>query len=176
MIAARTEPGRDSEVLSSALVISQTSARSSYPTFSSLLRKTRTTRSRTLQIAFTHQQRDTQTSKHLDVPACPDICKILLPPSPQSRGSAVGIATGYGLDGRRAGVRVLVGARIFTSPCRPDWRWGPPSLLSNGYQRFFPRRVKRPGREADHSPPTSAEVKKMCIYTSTPLTSSWRSA
>jgi hypothetical protein len=29
--------------------------------------------------------------------------------------------------------------------------------------------VKRPGREADHSPPTSAEVKKMRIYTSTPL-------
>jgi hypothetical protein len=28
--------------------------------------------------------------------------------------------------------------------------------------------VKRPGREADHSTPTSAEVKKMCIYTSTP--------
>jgi hypothetical protein len=28
--------------------------------------------------------------------------------------------------------------------------------------------VKRPGREADHSPPTSVEVKKMWIYTSTP--------
>jgi hypothetical protein len=28
--------------------------------------------------------------------------------------------------------------------------------------------VKRPGREADHSPPVSAEVKKMWIYTSTP--------
>jgi hypothetical protein len=28
--------------------------------------------------------------------------------------------------------------------------------------------VKRPGREAEHSPPTSAEVKKMWIYTSTP--------
>jgi hypothetical protein len=28
--------------------------------------------------------------------------------------------------------------------------------------------VKRPGRQADHSPPTSAEVKKMCIYTSAP--------
>jgi hypothetical protein len=28
--------------------------------------------------------------------------------------------------------------------------------------------VKRPGREADHSPPTSAEVKKMWIYTPTP--------
>jgi hypothetical protein len=28
--------------------------------------------------------------------------------------------------------------------------------------------VKRPGREADHSPPTSAEVKNTWIYTSTP--------
>jgi hypothetical protein len=28
--------------------------------------------------------------------------------------------------------------------------------------------VKRPGREADHSPTTSAEVKKMWLYTSTP--------
>jgi hypothetical protein len=28
--------------------------------------------------------------------------------------------------------------------------------------------VKRQGREADHSPPASAEVKKMWIYTSTP--------
>jgi hypothetical protein len=28
--------------------------------------------------------------------------------------------------------------------------------------------VKRPGREADHSPPTSAEVKKMWIYKPTP--------
>jgi hypothetical protein len=30
------------------------------------------------------------------------------------------------------------------------------------------REVKRPGREADHSPPTSAEVKKIWIYTSIP--------
>jgi hypothetical protein len=28
--------------------------------------------------------------------------------------------------------------------------------------------VRRPGHEADHSPPTSAEVKKMWFYTSTP--------
>jgi hypothetical protein len=29
--------------------------------------------------------------------------------------------------------------------------------------------VKGPGREVDHSPPTIAEVKKMWIYTSTPI-------
>jgi hypothetical protein len=29
--------------------------------------------------------------------------------------------------------------------------------------------VKRPEREAEHSPPASSEVKKMWLYTSTPL-------
>jgi hypothetical protein len=38
--------------------------------------------------------------------------------------------------------------------------------MSGGNDRLHPG-VKRPGREADHSPP-SAEVKKMWIYTSTP--------
>ena len=33
----------------------------------------------------------------------------------------------------------------------------PPSFLSNEYSAPFPR-VKRPGREADHSPPSSTEV------------------
>jgi hypothetical protein len=36
--------------------------------------------------------------------------------------------------------------------------------------------VKRPGREAGHSPPSSAEVKNTWSYTSTPNTSSWRGA
>jgi hypothetical protein len=51
-----------------------------------------------------------------------------------SRVSAVGIATGYGLDDRGVGVRVPVGSRIFTSPCRPDRLWSSPNLLSNGYR------------------------------------------
>jgi hypothetical protein len=29
-----------------------------------------------------------------------------------------------------------VGVRIFTSLCRPDRLWGPPSLLSNGYREL----------------------------------------
>jgi len=39
----------------------------------------------------------------------------------------------------------------------PDRPWGRPSLLYNGY-RVFPRGQVWPGRAADHSPPSSAEV------------------
>jgi hypothetical protein len=42
-----------------------------------------------------------------------------------------------------------------------------PTSYTMGTGSPFPG-VKRPGREADHSPPTSVEVKRMWIYTSTP--------
>jgi hypothetical protein len=86
----------------------------------------------------------------------------------RSRDSAVGIATGYGLNDRGVGVRVPVGSRISSSPRLPDRIFGQSNLLSNGYRGLFPLGVKRPRREADHSPPASAEVKKMWICTSTP--------
>jgi hypothetical protein len=47
---------------------------------------------------------------------------------------------------------------IFSQP-RPDRQWGTFSLPSNGYGRLFPQGIKRPEREDDHSPPSSAEVK-----------------
>jgi hypothetical protein len=50
------------------------------------------------------------------------------------KDSSVGIATGYGLDGRGVRVRVRVGERFFSSPRRPDRFWGPPSILANGYR------------------------------------------
>jgi hypothetical protein len=73
------------------------------------------------------------------------------------------------LDGR--GCRILSpgGDRFLSSPSRPHRYWVPPSLPSNRYRGFFPWRIKRPGREADHSPPYTVEVKNNLIYTSTPL-------
>jgi hypothetical protein len=72
-----------------------------------------------------------------------------------------GIATGYGLDDRGIGIQVTVGSTVFSSPRRPD-ALGPtqPPI------QWVPG-VKRQGREADHSPPTSTEVKKMGICAST---------
>jgi hypothetical protein len=66
--------------------------------------------------------------------------------------SSVGIVTDYGLDG--PGIDAG-GGEIFRT-C-PDQPWGPPSLLYNGY-RVFPGSRKRPGRDADPSPLSSAEV------------------
>jgi hypothetical protein len=47
------------------------------------------------------------------------------------------MATDYWLDDREVGVRVSVGSRIFISSYRPDWPWGPPNVLYNGYRRLF---------------------------------------
>jgi hypothetical protein len=55
------------------------------------------------------------------------------------RASVVCIATGYGMDDWRIGVRMPVGSRIISSPCRPPRLWCPHSLLSNGYRGLFPR-------------------------------------
>jgi hypothetical protein len=88
-----------------------------------------------------------------------------------SRDRAVSIATGYGLDGPRGrnlssgkGKVFLLStsSRPVLGPTQPSIQWVP-GALSPG--------VKRPGHEADHSPPTSVEVKKTWIYTST-----WRNA
>ena len=67
-------------------------------------------------------------------------------------GSVGGIANAYGLDG--PGIESQWGEIFRTIPDRP---WGPPSLLYNRY-RVFPGGKVLPGRDADPSPPSSAEV------------------
>jgi hypothetical protein len=62
---------------------------------------------------------------------------------------------------------------LFSTSSRPALRSTQPPLRRVP-GALFPG-VKRPGREVDHSPPTSAQV-KMWIYTSTAHTPSWRSA
>jgi hypothetical protein len=47
----------------------------------------------------------------------------------------------------------------FLFPRRPDRLWGPTQLSTQWVAENLSPRVKRPGREADHSPPSSAKVK-----------------
>jgi hypothetical protein len=62
--------------------------------------------------------------------------------------------------------RIPVGGENFRNS--PDWSWGPPSLLYNGYRATFPR-VKQPGRGVDHRPPSKAEVKESVVIPLLPL-------
>jgi hypothetical protein len=57
--------------------------------------------------------------------------------------------------------------KLLSTPNRPDQLWGPSSLQGNKYRGSFPG-VERPGRDVDHPPPTSAEVKNEWSYTSSP--------
>jgi hypothetical protein len=66
------------------------------------------------------------------------------------------IVSDYGRDDR--GSSPDRGRGFFFKPLRLDQLCGPPSLLSNGYWGSFPGGKARPGRDADHSPPSSAEV------------------
>ena len=61
-----------------------------------------------------------------------------------------------------------MGGEIFRT-C-PDQPWGPLSLLYNGYWVFSGGK-ERPEHDADHSPPSSAVVKKEYSYT--PLLPLW---
>jgi hypothetical protein len=48
---------------------------------------------------------------------------------------------------------------IFSSPQFPNRMWSPPTLLSNAGTRKLSLGVNRPGRRADRSPYSTAEVK-----------------
>jgi hypothetical protein len=76
------------------------------------------------------------------------------------------MALGYGLDDLGFESRQGVGLYLFTTqsrpalgPNQPPIQWVPEALFLG---------VKRTGRVADHSPPSSAEVKNVWSYTFTP--------
>jgi hypothetical protein len=72
----------------------------------------------------------------------------------ESRDNAVGIATGYGLDGRGVGVRDPEGVELFSSPRRPDRFWDYPASYPTGIRGSLP--------------PSNAEAKNMWICAATP--------
>jgi hypothetical protein len=85
-----------------------------------------------------------------------------------SRDSSVGIVTGYGLDDQRGReFESREGKRFSLLHIVQTGSGVHPTSYKMGTGGSFPG-IKRQGRETDHSPPTSAEVKKMWIYTSTP--------
>jgi hypothetical protein len=86
-----------------------------------------------------------------------------------SRDSLVNISTGYGAG--RSRFDSLEGRKFFYSPQRSHCPWGPWSLrLVLGAVSLG---VKRPRREADHSSPSSAEVKNGGDIPPLPNTYSW---
>jgi hypothetical protein len=56
-----------------------------------------------------------------------------------------------------------------TSPKRPDWLWGPTSLLFSWYRGTVATTINWPGRNAGNWPPSSAEIRNERSYSSVPL-------
>jgi hypothetical protein len=84
---------------------------------------------------------------------------------------------GYGLDDRGSRVRFPAGAGNFSLHHRiQNGSDAHPASYPMGTGVSFPG-VKWPGREADHSPPSSAGVKERVeLYFHSPNTPSWRDA
>jgi hypothetical protein len=74
-------------------------------------------------------------------------------------GSSVSIVSGYGLDDRAIEVRSPVEAKdLSSSLCVQTGSEVYPASCTMGTGGPFPGGKARPGRDADHSPPSSAEV------------------
>jgi hypothetical protein len=77
----------------------------------------------------------------------------------RSRVSSDSIVSDYGLDDRAIGVRSPAGAKDFSSNlCVQTGSGAHPASYPMGTGGPFPGGKARPGRDADHSPPSSAEV------------------
>jgi hypothetical protein len=92
----------------------------------------------------------------------------------KSRESSVSISLDYVLDDLGFDYRRGLGIFLFTAASRkalgstqPPIQWVPGALSLV---------IKRPGREADHSPPSSAEVRNAWSIPPVPSTSSWNGA
>jgi hypothetical protein len=94
---------------------------------------------------------------------------VVLQAVDRSQDGSVGIATGYGLDDRGVGVPSpdRVKKFLFYTLSRPTL--GPTQPPIEWVLRALSPGVKRPVREADHSPPSSAEVKKLYLYIQSPI-------
>jgi hypothetical protein len=76
-----------------------------------------------------------------------------------SRGSSGSIVSDYGLDNRAIGIGSPAGAKDFSSSlCVQTGSRAHPASCPVGTGGPFPGGKARPGRNADHSPPSSAEV------------------
>jgi hypothetical protein len=77
----------------------------------------------------------------------------------RSRVSSGSIVSDYGLDDREIGVRFLAGTKDFSCIlCVQTGSEAHPASCTMGTGGPFPGAKARPGRDADHSPPFSAEV------------------
>jgi hypothetical protein len=73
--------------------------------------------------------------------------------------SSVGIVSGYGLDDRSIEVRLPAETKDFScNLCVQTGSGVHPASCTKGTLGPFPGSKARPGRDADHSPPSSAEV------------------
>jgi hypothetical protein len=77
----------------------------------------------------------------------------------RSRVSSGSIVSGYGLDDRAIEVRSPAGAKdFFSNLCVQTGSGAHPASCTMGTEGPFPGGKARPGRDADHSPPSSVEV------------------
>jgi hypothetical protein len=80
------------------------------------------------------------------------------------RGSAVRITTGYRQDGRGVGVRTPVGSKFFFLSTSSRGALGPTQLPIQWVQGSFSPEVKQPGRDADHSHPSSSWARFFSLH------------
>jgi hypothetical protein len=91
------------------------------------------------------------------------------------QGSSGSIVSDYGLDDRAIEVRLPAEAKDFSSSlCVQTGSGAHPVFCAMSTGGPFPGGKARPGRDADHSPPSSAEVEMSRSYTISSQAPPWR--